>query len=275
MRFPAIGGRTSTTTVPTRHGAVTATIYHPTGSAPSPPVYVNVHGGGFVIGHPEQDDPWCRYLAANAGVAVVNPDYALAPGRRFPTAVQQIYDVVRWAASRDREWDGTRLCVGGQSAGGNLSAAAARLALENDGPAIALQVLHYAPLDLVTPTRDKPSTAGAHAVMKPWMGEVFDTAYIPDPVQRRDRLASPAWGPNADNIAGIAPALVVTAEKDRLRDEARRYAEKLDAVGALAEYHEVRGVDHGYNIMSDAVEVTRQTYAHIAQHVVRATARPR
>jgi acetyl esterase/lipase len=111
--------------------------------------------------------------------------------------------------------------------------------------------------------------------MKPWMSEVFDTAYIPDPAHRRDRLASPAWDGNADDLAGIAPALVVTAEHDRLRDEARRYAEKLRAVGALAEYHEVAGVDHGYNIMSGAGDVTRRTYAHIADHVVRATgARP-
>jgi acetyl esterase/lipase len=161
--------------------------------------------------------------------------------------------------------------VGGQSAGGNLSAAAARLALENGGPTIALQVLHYAPLDLVTPTADKTSSIGTRAVMKPWMGEVFDTAYIPDAEQRRHRLASPAWGPNADAIAGIAPALVVTAEYDRLRDEAHRYAEKLGAAGSLAEYLEVPGVDHGYNIMSDARDVTEHVYARIADHVARAT----
>jgi acetyl esterase len=109
--------------------------------------------------------------------------------------------------------------------------------------------------------------------MKPWMGEVFDTAYIPDPAQRRDRLASPAWGDNADGTAGIAPALVVTAEHDRLRDEASRYAEKLHAVGALAEYYEVAGVDHGYNIMSEATDITRRTYSRIAEHVTKATAR--
>lgn len=275
VRFPEIDGRTSQVTIPTRHGPVAATIYHPADGTASPPVYINVHGGGFVVGHPEQDDPWCRYLAANSGVVVVNSDYVLAPRNRFPAAPEQIYDIVCWAATPDHAWDGARLCVGGQSAGGSLSAAAARLALENRGPAIALQVLHYAPLDLVTPTRDKRSTVGAKAVMKPWMGEVFDTAYIPDPAQRRNRLASPAWGPNADDLAGIAPAVVVTAEHDRLRDEARRYAEKLDAVGALTEYYEVRGVDHGYNIMSEAVDVTRQTYARIAEHVVRATSQRR
>lgn len=271
VRFPEISSRTSAATIPTRHGPVSATVYHPPADRTSPPVYVNVHGGGFVVGHPEQDDPWCRYLAVNAGVVVVNPDYVLAPRHRFPAAPLQVYDIVRWAAGPDRDWDGSRLCVGGQSAGGNLSAAAARLASENGGPNIALQVLHYAPLDLVTPVRDKPSTVGDRAVMKPWMSEVFDTAYVPDPAQRRDRLASPAWAGNADRLAGIAPALVVTAEQDRLRDEARRYAEKLDAVGALAEYYEVAGVDHGYNIMSDATDVTLRSYARIAEHVVRAT----
>ena len=98
---------------------------------------------------------------------MVNTDYAVAPHRRFPIAVEQIYDVVSWAAAPEREWDGERLCVGGQSAGGNLSAAAARLALENGGPAIALQVLHYAPLDLVTALKDKVSKIGSKAVMKP------------------------------------------------------------------------------------------------------------
>lgn len=275
VRFPEIPGRTTLIDIPTRHGKVAATVYHPAADVATPAVYVNVHGGGFVVGHREQDDPWCRFLAANANVVVVNVDYLLAPHRRFPTPVEQIYDVLDWASAPERDWDGGRLCVGGQSAGGSLSAAAARLAFETgpeSGPQIALQVLHYPPLDLVTATKDKHSPLGAKAIMKPWMGEVFDTAYIPDRAQRTDRLASPAWGANSDGIKGIAPALVVTAEYDRLRDEAWRYAQKLEAVGSLAEYYEVPGVDHGYNIMSDDAEVTRTAYEHIAGHVRRATA---
>ncbi|MGB3483701.1 MAG: alpha/beta hydrolase fold domain-containing protein [Mycobacterium sp.] len=275
MRFPEIDGHTTTISIPTRHGATAATVYHPHSESDHlPAVYVNIHGGGFAVGHRDQDDPWCRYLAANAGVTVVNTDYVLTPKHRFPAPVEQIHDVLRWAASQ-RNWDGGRLCVGGQSAGGSLAAAASRLALETGGPRIVLQVLHYAPLDLVTPTKDKHSPLGAGAVMRPWMGQVFDTAYIPDLEQRRDRLASPAWGDNADNLSGIAPAVIVTAEFDRLRGEAAAYAGKLDAVGALAAYHEAAGVDHGYNIMSgtpDAVAATRKTYGLVVDQVVRATA---
>ena len=271
VRFPEIPGRTTLIEIPTRHGDVAATVYHPAAGEEKPPVYVNVHGGGFIVGHREQDDPWCRFLAAHANVVVVNVDYLLAPHHRFPVPVEQVYDVLCWAAAPDRDWDGSRLCVGGQSAGGSLSAAAARLALESGGPRIALQVLHYPALDLVTAPKDKDTPVGAKAVLKPWMGEVFNAAYIPDPARRTDRLASPIWGTNADGIDGIAPALIVTAEYDRLRDEACRYARKLDAVGSLAEYHDVPGVDHGYNIMGNNAEVTRKVYDLIARHVGRAT----
>lgn len=207
-------------------------------------------------------------------MVVVNTDYVLAPRHRFPAPVDQLHDVLCWAASTDRDWDGTRLCVGGQSAGGNLAAAVSRVAWNTGGPAIRLQVLHYAPLDLVTATKDKPSPRKHAAVMKPWMGAVFDTAYIPDAMRRRDPLASPAWGVNGDGLAGITPALITTAEFDRLRGEAAAYARKLEAVGALAEYQEVEGLDHGYNIMSDAPQAgdaTRRVYGLISDHVVRAT----
>lgn len=269
--FPEIAGDTARISIPTRYGAAAATVYRPPSPTTSAAVYVNIHGGGFVVGHPEQDDPWCRYLAARAGVFVINTSYVLAPRHRFPAAPQQIYDIVCWVANARQGWDGTKLCIGGQSAGGNLAAAASRLAYQQQGPDIALQVLHYAPLDLVTPTGDKRSAVGSRAIMKPWMGEIFDTAYIPERLRRRDPLASPAWGDNAEGLEGIAPALIITAEFDRLRDEARRYADALADVGALAEYHEVPGVDHGYNIMSDDTESTRQTYARIAEHVKRAT----
>ncbi|QFZ19169.1 alpha/beta hydrolase fold domain-containing protein [Saccharothrix syringae] len=267
-RFPECAARTEEVAVPTRHGEVAATLYHPPAGPPTPAVHVNAHGGGFVMGRPADDDPWCRYLATHAGVVVVNTSYALAPRQRFPVPVEQVYDVVRWACAPERGWG--RVSVGGQSAGGSLAAGAARLALEHGGPDIALQVLHYPPLNLVARAKDKPS-AGRRPVVAPWLSEVFDTAYIPDPARRADRLASPVWGDNADHLEGIAPALVVTAELDRLHPEGAAYAGRLDAVGALVEHHVVPGVDHGYNLTGDHEEVTRRVYDLMAGHVARAT----
>lgn len=264
--FPEIPGRTGEITVPTRHGPMAATLYRPPGDARG--VYVNAHGGGFVIGAPIGDDPLCRYLAEHAGVFVVNVDYALAPARRFPVPCEQVHDALTWAAAPEREWAGGRLCVGGQSAGGSLAAAASRLALRDGGPAIALQVLHYPPLDLVTPAAAKPAPRGA--VIRPWMGEVFDTAYIPDAARRTDPLASPAWGSNGDGLVGIAPALVITCEYDRLRAEAVAYAAKLAEAGALVEHYDIRGVDHGYDLMAGDPELVRRVYAFLALHVERA-----
>jgi acetyl esterase len=276
VRFPEIAGRTTSVSIPTRHGETAATVYHPPAPQQRPAVYVNAHGGGFVVGQREQDDPWCRYLASHANVVVVNTDYVLAPRKRFPAPAEQLYDAVQWASSPEREWDGARLCVGGQSAGGNLAAAAARLALEGGGPRISLQVLHYPPLDLVTRGKDKHTPLGGRAVLKPWMSAVFDTAYVPDPQTRRHPLVSPAWGSNGEGLAGIAPAVIIAPEYDRLRDEAWAYAQKLDAVGSLAEFIEVPEVDHGYNIMSGApgaAAVTLEMYGRITQHVIRAVER--
>jgi acetyl esterase len=136
---------------------------------------------------------------------------------------------------------------------------------------VKFQALHYAPLNLVTRAKDKRSAAGRKAVFRPWMGEVLDAAYIPNANQRRNCLASPAWETNGDNIFGIAPTLVITAEFDRLRDTSVAYAQKLNAAGSLVEYHEVPGVDHGYNILGDSKDITRRMYAFIADHVASAT----
>lgn len=270
--FPEIPGRTGELTVPTRHGAMPATLYRPPEGTRASGVYVNAHGGGFVTGLPIMDDPLCRFLAERAGVFVLNVDYALAPKRRFPVPCEQVLDALRWAGEPEREWAGAKLCVGGQSAGGSLAAAASRLALREGGPAIALQVLHYPPADLVTPAARKPAPGDRDVVIKPWMGEVFDNAYIPDPARRADPLASPAWGTNGDGIEGIAPALVITCEYDRLRAEAAVYAEKLARAGSLVEHYDIRGVDHGYDVMDGDPAVVARVYEFLALHVERAVA---
>lgn len=255
----------------TTSGPTQAVVYRPPSADPRTPpaVHVNLHGGGYVMALTELDDPACRALAVLSGSVVLNLDYPVAPQHPFPAPPHHVYEAVRWIAENGAThgWDGARLTVGGQSAGGGLAAATARLALERGGPRIALQVLHYPPLDLSVPARAKRSVIDK-PMLRPWMGDVFDTCYAPKAGLRKDRLVSPAAATDTADLTGIAPAVVVTAEHDILRDEARRYAERLATVGALIAHHEVPGVDHGYDLEDD--EQARQTYTRLADHLRRA-----
>ncbi|MFI6493211.1 alpha/beta hydrolase [Streptomyces sp. NPDC050564] len=268
-RLPEFPRSVSELKIPTSVADARVVVYLPTTEGPPPPVHVNFHGGGYVMSQTEIDDPLCRFLAAEAGVAVINVDYVVAPQHRFPAPPRQAFEVVRWIAGHGGEhgWDGSRLSVGGQSAGGGLAAAVARQALEEGGPSIALQVLHYPPLDLATSDKDKRA-AIAKPLLRPWMAEVFDTSYVPDPRRRTDRLVSPAHPSDTADLSGIAPALVITAEFDLLKAEGERYAERLRQAGALVEYHDVPQADHGYDVNDDVK--AREVYALIARHVRRA-----
>ena len=269
-RFPEFPRTTRELTIPTTVAPARAVVYLPESRAVSPPVHVNFHGGGYVMPLTDLDDPLCRCLAARAGVVVVNVDYVLAPQHPFPAPARQAYEVVRWVAEHgaDLGWDGGRLTVGGQSAGGALAAAVARQALEEGGPQIALQVLHYPPLDLTTDAREKRSVVDK-PMLRPWMADVFDSAYVPDPRQRADRLVSPAGPADTADLTGIAPAFVITAQYDRLRDEGKRYADRLRKAGALVERYDVPGVDHGYDVRD--ADTARDVYALIARYVQEAT----
>ncbi|QIQ01878.1 alpha/beta hydrolase [Streptomyces liangshanensis] len=269
VTFPEIPGRTRTLTIPTAQGDAEATVYYPPQDPDAtPPVHVNFHGGGFVIGHYDMDDAMCRYLAAIAPAVVVNVDYLLAPQHPFPAPAEQAYEVVRWVAAHgtDHGWDGGRLGVGGQSAGGNLAAAAARQAWENGGPRIGLQVLNYAPFDLEDP---KKRAKAAKPVVRPALVPILQGAYLPKVADRTDPLVSPLYGTNADHLDGIAPALIITCELDLLRDEGIRYAAKLRASNALLEHREFEGLDHAFNLLTEETARTREMYDLIARYIAK------
>ncbi|HKT01446.1 MAG TPA: alpha/beta hydrolase fold domain-containing protein [Rugosimonospora sp.] len=266
LSFPEYPARTRDLTIPTSVAPARTVVYEPAPDGPRPPVYVNFHGGGYVMRGIELDDPLCRYLAAEAGAVVVNVDYVVAPRYPFPAPTRQAYEVVQWVAAHGAEqgWAGDRLIVGGQSAGGGLAAAVARQALDRGGPAIALQVLHYPPLDLATPARTKRSTIDK-PMLRPWMADVFDNAYVPDPAVRADPLVSPANPADTADLTGIAPALVITPEYDLLRAEGERYAQRLGKAGALLEHRLVPGADHAYDMRNAAL--ARDVYGLIADRV--------
>jgi acetyl esterase len=244
LRFTDIPARTETLRVETGAGPVTCTVYRPpatTADAPAP-VYVNFHGGGFVVARFEQDDHICRYIAATAGCVVVNVDYAVAPQRPYPAPVTQAYDVVKWVSENGAAggWDGSRLAVGGHSAGANLTAAVCRLARERGTFSPRLQILDSAPLDQVADPATKRSLV-AKPLLTPQLMRIFTAAYVPDPAELADPLVSPGL---ADDLAGLPPALAITAQNDRLRDEGDAYAKALEAAGVPVTHRVFEDADH-------------------------------
>ncbi|NKJ44174.1 alpha/beta hydrolase fold domain-containing protein [Novosphingobium sp. SG720] len=268
LLFPDIPRRCRHISIPTPFGAAAATLFAPPAMAGCVPVHVNFHGGGYVMGHPEQDDPFCAFLAERAGVCVLNVDYVLAPQQRFPIAVEQAVAVIRWVADQaaEQRWDADRLTVGGQSAGGGLAAAASLLLAQAGAPCIAAQVLHYPPLDLVTPPAHKRARAARPAI-SPGVARLFNAVYVPDVATRADMRVSPLVGAPDDVLDKVAPAIVITAGLDLLQAEGAAYAQRLRARGRLLDYIDVPDQDHAYNLRGGPRDLVEAIYARIAGHL--------
>ncbi|QCB93555.1 alpha/beta hydrolase [Cellulomonas shaoxiangyii] len=221
-------------------------VYRPSGGPDRPGVFVNLHGGGFVLGDWEGDDPYCRHLADTAGCTVVNVDYLLAPEHPFPAAVHQVTDLLAWLGAGASVFgaDGTRLAVGGHSAGGNLAAAACLLAARRGQPGPRGLVVDYAPLDLATAPAGKLAAGAApEAVELAQIGARFNAWYLPSPAAGADELASPV---RARDLSVLPPTLVLTAEHDLLRADGDRFADRLRAAGVDTEHAVHPGSGHAF-----------------------------
>lgn len=238
----------TTAPVPRAAGVDELMLYRPAGVT-APAVFVNLHGGGFVLGGWEADDRYCRLLASESGCAVVNVDYVLAPEHPFPAATEQVYRIVAWLAANgsDVGLDGTRIAVGGHSAGGNLAAAVTLLARDRAEVAIRAQILDYAPLDLATDPADKPDPNPdqdpAWREFGVRVARRYADWYLPDRALARDPLVSPLL---AGNLAGLPAALVITAELDTLAAEGAAYARRLAAAGVAVDHISYAGAGHGF-----------------------------
>ncbi|KQR16577.1 alpha/beta hydrolase [Cellulomonas sp. Leaf334] len=221
-------------------------VYRPAGGPEVPGVFVNLHGGGFVLGDWQDDDPYCRYLADVAGCVVVNVDYVLAPEHRFPAAVHQTAALLAWLRTDASTIgaDGTRIAVGGHSAGGNLSAAACLLAARHGEPRPRGLIVDYAPLDLATPPSEKLADgAGPDATGLASVGARFNAWYLPTAADGSDELASPVL---ARDLSGLPPTLVITAEHDLLRAEGDLFAARVRASGVDVEHVVVPDSGHAF-----------------------------
>lgn len=230
--------------IPGPAGEIPIRIYTPDGSAPFP-VLVFFHGGGWVTGNIDTHDPMCRSLARRAGCLVVSVDYRLAPEHKHPAAVEDAYAATVWVADNAAQFGGDpdRLAVGGDSAGGQLAAAATFLARDNNRPKISYQLLIYPVTNTATQETDSylKFAAGLNLTREGMIW--FRNHYIAAEADAQDPHASPLL---AGDLSHLPPATVITAEFDVLHDEGRAYAERLAAAGVPVSYRCYGGMLHGF-----------------------------
>ena len=220
--------------IPAPHGKIPARVYVPKKLRQSnglSPALVFLHGGGFVIGDLDSHDVACRKLAVEGELIVISVDYRLAPEHKFPAAVDDSIAATTWIAANARQLniDAAKIFVGGDSAGGNLSAVVA-IAARDHGPKLAGQVLIYPSTDFrmnhASHSEPETSILLTHSVIKWFIDHYMGGA------DRDDWRASPVRA----KLEGLPPAYVLVAGGDPLRDEGNEYAEKLKAAGVPVTY---------------------------------------
>jgi acetyl esterase len=233
-------------TIPGPAGDLPVRLYRPAPAAADArlPCLVYAHGGGWVFGNLDSHDVLCAQLAIEAGIAVVAIDYRLAPEARFPGAFDDVVAGLQWVAANGASVgiDTGKLAIGGDSAGGNLAAAASIWARDNGGPKLRLQFLAYPVTDAVGRAESYRRYEDGYGLNAATMEWFFDH-YTPDKASRGDWRVSPL---RAASLGGLPPALVITAGYDPLRDEGRAYAFRLQQEGTLADLVEFGGMLHGF-----------------------------
>lgn len=243
-QVPEVGSVTDRL-VPGADGDLPARVYRPEGTGPFPTV-VFFHGGGWVIGDLDTHDTVARLLCRESQSVVVSVDYRLAPAHPFPAAPDDAVASASWVAAHLDEFGGSdRLGLAGDSAGGNLAAVAAQ-ALEAHGVPVAAQFLIYPSVDVAGRYPSMTENGKGYFLDEPTMAW-FGSHYVGEGTEPADPKLSPMRGP----LEGVAPAVVVTAEFDPLRDEGEAYGDALRAAGGSADVRRRAGMIHGYFNMTD------------------------
>ncbi|BDB60666.1 MAG: alpha/beta hydrolase [Rhodococcus sp. (in: high G+C Gram-positive bacteria)] len=247
-------------------GTVQVRIVRPAGATGTLPVIVYTHGAGWVFGDAHTHDRLVRDLAVGANAAVVFPEYDRSPEVRYPHAIEQVWATAQWIASAgaDKNLDGTRLGVAGDSVGGNMTAALTLLAKERGGIDIAAQVLFYPVTDAAFDTASYHEFAEGYFLTREGMKWFWDQ-YTTDEAERAQITASPLRA-TTDQLSGLPPALVITAEADVLRDEGEAYAAKLRRAGVPTTAVRYQGIIHDF-VMVNSLHDTFAAKAAVAQAV--------
>jgi acetyl esterase len=246
-------------TIPGPAAPIPVRIYAPRGAGPFP-VFVNFHGGGWVIGDLDTADAMCRDLCASVGCIVVSVDYRLAPEHVYPAAVDDCVAATAWIAANMAAINGNgRLAVGGESAGGNLAAVVAQQARDAGGPKIDFQLLLYPVTDCDLGRASYAANGTGYLLETDTMRWFWDQ-YCPDPASRKHPTASPLL---AGSLRNLPPAFVVTAEFDPLRDEGEAYARALEAAGSTVEVRRYDGLVHDFCATAQLFEASRTAFGEI------------
>jgi acetyl esterase len=264
MGEPEPVARCETRFIPSPTAEIPIRVYTPAGPGPFPALVV-FHGGCWIVGNIELSDRPHRALANATGCVVVAVNYQKAPEHPFPVPLDDCFAGFRWTVERASELDvdPARIGVAGDSAGGNLAAAVSLKALEAGGPVPAFQVLIYPALDWELDTPSAHMYADGFGLTRADMAWSWDQ-YLSDSRQRANPLACPL---RAEELAGLPPTVVVTAEFDVLRDDGRRYAERLEAAGVPVVRHHYDSTIHGFLWMAGAIDECRQMLTEIGADI--------
>ena len=253
--------------------SIPLTIVRPEGVKGELPVFMFFHGGGWVLGDYPTHARLIRDLVVNSGAVAVYVGYTPSPDAQYPTAIDQAYAATRWVGEHGKEIqvDSSRLAVAGNSVGGNMAAVVALKAKEAGTPKLSFQLLLWPVTDANLETASYNQFAQGHFLTKPLMKWFWDN-YTTDPKQRAERFASPLQA-TTEQLKGLPPALVQTAEFDVLRDEGEAYAHKLDAAGVTVTAVRYNGMIHDYGLLNPLAHIPavqaalRQAGAELKQHL--------
>jgi acetyl esterase len=244
--------------IPGPAGAIPVRLYRP--ADPTGAILVWYHGGGWVIGDLGTADPTARKLANRTGALVISVDYRLAPEHPYPAAVDDAWATLQWVAEHGGELGGdpSRIAVGGDSAGGNLAAVVSVLARDAGLDALRHQLLVYPVVDATFSHPSMEENAEGYLLTR--TGMIWFAEHYLGPAAERGDLdkhpnVSPLFTPD---LSGVAPATIITAGFDPLRDEGQAYAAALDAAGVAVEEHRYPTMIHGFISMSGVTTVTNE-----------------
>ena len=242
-------------------GDLRGRLFVPSGATARGPLLVYFHGGGWVYGDLDSHDPACRFLAERSGVRILSVDYRLAPEHPFPAAYDDAVAAYRWVVEHGASLgaDPSRIGVGGDSAGGTLAAATA-VAAAREGLPVAVQLLIYPGTDMTAKSESRRLFGRGFYLTDEFM-DVAKGHYLPDELHWPDPAASPLLG---EVPAGLAPAYVVTAGFDPLRDEGEAYARKLAEAGVEVELRRFADQIHGFLNVVGAGRTARAATAEVA-----------